>query len=43
VDVPFRLPPLPHAVVWCSGRSRDPGLNWFREFLLPIVKRHFVS
>lgn len=43
VEVPFPLPPLPHAVVWCSGRSRDPGLNWFRERLLPIVKRHFTG
>jgi len=43
VEVPFALPPLPHAVVWCSGRSRDPGLNWFRERLLPIVKRHFAA
>src|SRR6185312_4545995 len=43
VEVPFPLPPLPHAMVWCSGRSRDPGLNWFRERLLPIVKRHFAG
>jgi LysR family transcriptional regulator, mexEF-oprN operon transcriptional activator len=41
VEVPFKIPPLPHAVVWCSGRSRDPALNWFRERLLPVVKRHF--
>jgi DNA-binding transcriptional LysR family regulator len=42
MELPFPLPPLPHAVVWCSGRSRDPGLNWFRARLLPIVKRHFA-
>ena len=43
VEVPFALPPLPHAMVWCSGRSRDPGLNWLRERLRPIVKRNFAS
>jgi len=42
-EVPFALPPLPHAVVWCSGRNRDPGLSWLRARLLPIVKRHFAS
>lgn len=41
--VPFPLPPLPHAMIWCSGRSRDPGLNWLRDRLRPIVKRHFAS
>jgi LysR family transcriptional activator of mexEF-oprN operon len=40
-EVPFALPPLPHAMVWCSGRSRDGGLNWLRQRLRPIVKRHF--
>jgi len=43
MEVPFPLPPLPHAMVWCSGRSRDPGLNWLRERLNPIVKRHFAG
>jgi LysR family transcriptional regulator, mexEF-oprN operon transcriptional activator len=43
VEVPFPLPPLPHAMVWCSGRSRDDGLNWLRDRLGPIVKRHFAS
>jgi DNA-binding transcriptional LysR family regulator len=43
MEVPFPLPPLPHAVVWCSGRSRDPGVNWFRERLMPIVKRYFAG
>jgi DNA-binding transcriptional LysR family regulator len=41
-EVPFALPPLPHAMVWCSGRSRDPGLNWLRDRLRPIVKRNFA-
>ena len=42
-EVPFPLPPLPHAMIWCSGRSRDPGLTWLRERLRPIVKRHFAG
>jgi DNA-binding transcriptional LysR family regulator len=41
--VPFPISPLPHAMVWCSGRSRDPGLNWLRERLRPIAKRNFAS
>jgi len=43
VEVPFALPSLPHAMVWCSGRNRDGGLVWLRERLRPIVKRHFAS
>jgi DNA-binding transcriptional LysR family regulator len=41
--VPFPLPPLPHAMVWCGGRSGDPGLIWLRERLRPIAKRNFKS
>jgi DNA-binding transcriptional LysR family regulator len=37
------LPPLPHAMVWCGGRSRDPALSWLRDRLRPIVKRNFAS
>ncbi len=36
------LPPLPHAMVWCSGRSRDPGLEWLRDRLRPIAKQNFA-
>jgi DNA-binding transcriptional LysR family regulator len=43
IEVPFALPPLPHAMVWCAGRSRDAGLNWLRGRLLPIVKRQFAG
>jgi len=42
-DVPFPIAPLPHAMVWCSGRSRDPGLIWLWDRLRPIVKRNFAS
>lgn len=38
-EVPFRIPALPHALVWCSGRGRDPGLKWLLDRLRPIVKR----
>jgi LysR family transcriptional regulator, mexEF-oprN operon transcriptional activator len=41
--VPFPLPPLPHAMVWCGGRNRDPGLIWLRERLRPVAKRNFAS
>jgi DNA-binding transcriptional LysR family regulator len=43
IEVPFEIAPLPHAMVWCSGRSRDPGLNWLRDRLRPIVKRSFAG
>jgi DNA-binding transcriptional LysR family regulator len=42
-DVPFPIAPLPHAMVWCSGRSRDPGMTWLRDRLRPIVKRNFAD
>jgi DNA-binding transcriptional LysR family regulator len=43
MKVPFPIAPLPHAMVWCSGRSRDPGLIWLCDRLRPIVKRNFAS
>jgi DNA-binding transcriptional LysR family regulator len=43
VEVPFPIAPLPHAMVWCSGRSKDPALIWLRDRLHPIVKRNFAS
>jgi DNA-binding transcriptional LysR family regulator len=42
-EVPFPLPPLPHAMVWCNGRNRDPGSIWLRDHLRPIAKRNFAS
>jgi hypothetical protein len=30
MKVPFPIAPLPHAMVWCSGRNRDPGLGRLR-------------
>jgi DNA-binding transcriptional LysR family regulator len=43
MKVPFPIAPLPHAMVWCSGRSRDPGLVWLCDRLRPMVKRSFAS
>jgi DNA-binding transcriptional LysR family regulator len=42
-EVPFPIAPLPHAMVWCNGRSRDPGLIWLRDRMRAIVKRNFAS
>jgi LysR family transcriptional activator of mexEF-oprN operon len=42
-EVPFPIAPLPHAMVWCNGCSRDPGLIWLRDRMRPIVKRNFAS
>ena len=36
-------PPLPHAMIWCSGRSRDPALEWLRGRLRPIARQNFAS
>ena len=43
MQVPFKIAPLPHAMVWCSGRSRDPGLNWLRDRVRPIVKHELAA
>jgi DNA-binding transcriptional LysR family regulator len=43
MEVPFPIAPLPHAMVWCNGRSRDPALRWLRDRLRPIVRRNFEN
>jgi DNA-binding transcriptional LysR family regulator len=43
MEVPFPIAPLPHAMVWCGGRSRDPAQRWLRDRLRPIVRRNFES
>jgi hypothetical protein len=30
-------------MVWSTTRSRDPAMNWLRDRLRPIVKRHFAG
>jgi DNA-binding transcriptional LysR family regulator len=42
VKVPFSIAPLPHAMVWASGKARDPGLTWLRRLLRPIIKTSFA-
>ena len=43
IEVPFKIAPLPHAMVWCSGRSRDPGLSWLRSRFRPMIKSYFQA
>jgi DNA-binding transcriptional LysR family regulator len=40
-QVPFPIAPLPHAMIWSTGRSRDNGMAWLRDRLRPIVKANF--
>lgn len=42
MEVPFPIAPLPHSMVWCIGRERDPGMIWLRDRLRPLVKSNFV-
>jgi DNA-binding transcriptional LysR family regulator len=42
MDVPFPIAPLPHSLVWCAGREREPGTGWLRDRLRPLVKRSFA-
>jgi DNA-binding transcriptional LysR family regulator len=42
-EVPFPIPPLPHAMVWSTTRSRDPAMTWLRDRLRPIVKQNFAG
>jgi DNA-binding transcriptional LysR family regulator len=42
-EVPFPIAPLPHAMIWSTGRSRDPAIAWLRDRLRPIVKSKFAS
>jgi DNA-binding transcriptional LysR family regulator len=42
-QVPFPIAPLPHAMIWSTGRSRDNGIAWLRDRLRPIVKANFTG
>jgi DNA-binding transcriptional LysR family regulator len=42
-QVPFPIAPLPHAMIWSTGRSRDHGIAWLRDRLRPIVKANFTG
>jgi DNA-binding transcriptional LysR family regulator len=39
--VPIAIEPLPHALLWSAGHSRDPEVFWLRSRLRPIVRRRF--
>jgi DNA-binding transcriptional LysR family regulator len=42
MEVPFPIAPLPHSLVWCVGREREPGIGWLRDRLRPLVKNSFA-
>ncbi len=41
--VPFSIDPIPHALLWSAGRTKDPEITWLRRRLGPIVKRRLAS
>ena len=42
-EVPFPIAPLPHAMIWSTGRSAHPEMTWLRDRLRPIVKNQFAG
>ena len=42
-EVPFPIAPLPHAMIWSTGRNGDPDIAWLRDRLRPIVKSKFAG
>jgi LysR family transcriptional activator of mexEF-oprN operon len=42
-EVPFPIAPLPHAMIWSTGRSSHPEMTWLRDRLRPVVKRKFTD
>jgi len=42
-EVPFPIAPLPHAMIWSTGRNNDPDIAWLRDRLRPIIKSKFAS
>jgi DNA-binding transcriptional LysR family regulator len=41
--VPFAIDPIPHAMLWSAGRSKDPEITWLLNRLRPIVRRKFAG
>jgi LysR family transcriptional activator of mexEF-oprN operon len=41
--VPFPIAPLPHAMIWSTGRNNDPDIAWLRDRLRPIIKSKFAG
>src|SRR3981189_3239963 len=42
-EVPFLIEPLPHAMIWSTGRSSHPEIAWLRDRLRPIAKNQFTG
>jgi DNA-binding transcriptional LysR family regulator len=42
-EVPFPIAPLPHAMIWSTGRSSHPEITWLRDRLRPIAKNQFTG
>jgi DNA-binding transcriptional LysR family regulator len=42
-QVPFPIPPLPHAMIWSSARNSHPEIAWLRDRLRPIAKIQFAD
>src|SRR6202049_3363261 len=42
-EVPFPIAPLPHAMIWSTGRSSHPEMTWLRDRLRPVVKSKFTD
>jgi len=42
-EVPFPIEPLPHAMIWSTGRSSHPEIAWLRDRLRPIAKNQFTG
>jgi DNA-binding transcriptional LysR family regulator len=42
-EVPFPIAPLPHAMIWSTGRSSHPEITWLRDRLRPIAKTQFTG
>jgi DNA-binding transcriptional LysR family regulator len=42
-EVPFPIAPLPHVMIWSTGRSSHPEMIWLRDRLRPVVKSKFTD
>jgi DNA-binding transcriptional LysR family regulator len=42
-EVPFPIAPLPHAMIWSTGRTAHPEITWLRDRLRPIAKNKFAG
>jgi DNA-binding transcriptional LysR family regulator len=42
-EIPFPIAPLPHVMIWSTGRSSHPEMTWLRDRLRPVVKSKFTD